>query len=100
MGSCGSAKKTNINGAINEGKNNSGRRAELSNGLTKLETPMAKRKSIKLQDTDRISYATINDGILFILILDIKKFFRMDTSNQLASGSFGIIRKGKIITEH
>lgn len=68
MGSCGSVKKHNTNGSINGGKKNSVN-SNIPNGLPKYGEGPGKRKSIKLQEFDRISNATIMDGILFIFYL-------------------------------
>lgn len=64
MGSCNSAKKRNVNGSVNGAKKNSINSIS-PNGVSNLGVNFAKRKSIKLQEFDRISNVTIMDGNLF-----------------------------------
>lgn len=64
MGSCGSAKKHNINGSVNGAKKNSVN-SKVPNGIEH-GVNSARRKSIKLQEFDRISNVTILDGNSFL----------------------------------
>ena len=73
MGICSSAKKHLPNGEVNREKKNS--LNSIPNGIPKQVTTFARRKSVKLQEFDRVSNATLMDGNFTNLILRFKEFF-------------------------
>lgn len=100
MGSCSSSKNKKIikNNHHNVDHKTQNTAHNVNGIVTKSESEINKRKTLKLQDPDRISPLTINGGkSLFLTLSDIKKYFHIETNNQIAHGSFGIVRKGKFI---
>lgn len=71
MGICSSTKKTVPNGNY-FGKNNT--KKTIPNGLLKSPMASSRRKSVKLQEFDRVSNITIMDGNFTNFIFRYKKF--------------------------